>query len=872
MASQERHACLAHRGGVFALPEGELHYAPDMALEPEHLALWLTLDLLGERAHGDVVHTFVARREGVSSGMLHAEALRDVTVSGLTDEDALTWHYDGHEVHLAFERPLALGERRRVRVGYTVASPSTGLLFSRPTPAHPEAPLFAATDSETERARHWMPCVDLPSARPRVEVHLRAAAALTLLGPGVLVSEVAHGDGTKTAHWKLDAPCPSYLTCFVAGDLVREDDGEEAGVPIAYFATRGFDGAHLRRAFGRTRPMLAWMTRKLGRPYPYPKYFQVALPRIGGAMENISLVTWDDRFLLDEPLALEWSRLVDQINAHEMAHSYFGDLVVIRDFAHAWLKESWATFMEQCWFEDEVSADEGRYELLMNADAYFEEADTAYARPIVLREFSSSFDLYDRHLYPGGACRLHMLRALVGPDAFWVATRRYIERYAEKVVETDDFRRVMEEVSGLSLARFFDEWLLRPGYPVLKATHRFDPAKRESTLELEQSCAAGTPPVFFTMDVEVGFVDAAGAMSLHTVAMTRARHVLVVPLGVAPAQVRIDPNAKVLCKVQFDPGVAMLKVQLRAAPDVTGRIQAGRTLCDAGVREGLEAVAAAYAEEPFWGVRVEWARALGASGTELGLAALARAIGEERDARVLEALFRAALGVRDAGLAQAVETRVREDATLGPRARAAAYEALGNQRADAPLRLLLERSHVADWSGFAQSGAFLGLAATRHEDARIRLLSATRGVGTHERARAIAVTALGRLGRLREKVVARDCAERCADLLRDGDVRVRDAAVEALVGLGAVDFEEALRTYARGQSKQHAVRTLRAVARMRSGAGGPGVALAEEAIAALRAHLRRVEADVAKLQGQAVHGPKRSPRRSGRPAPKAGKP
>ena len=74
--------------------------------------------------------------------------------------------------------------------------------------------------------------------------------------------------------------------------------------------------------------MMRWMTQKLGGAFPFPKYYQVALPGIGGAMENISLVTWDDQFLADELLAGEWGRLVDQINVHEMAHSWFGDHVV----------------------------------------------------------------------------------------------------------------------------------------------------------------------------------------------------------------------------------------------------------------------------------------------------------------------------------------------------------------------------------------------------------------------------------------------------------------------------------------------------------------------------------------------------------------
>jgi aminopeptidase N len=65
-------------------------------------------------------------------------------------------------------------------------------------------------------------------------------------------------------------------------------------------------------------------------------------------MENISLVTWVDLFIQDEILASERKHVTDLVNVHEMSHTYFGDLLVIRHFEHAWLKESWATYMESC--------------------------------------------------------------------------------------------------------------------------------------------------------------------------------------------------------------------------------------------------------------------------------------------------------------------------------------------------------------------------------------------------------------------------------------------------------------------------------------------------------------------------------------------
>ena len=225
------------------------------------------------------------------------------------------------------------------------------------------------------------------------------------------------------------------------------NDGQK-DIPLAYFCSQDHTEADLMRTFGQTRSMMAWMTEKLAMPFPYPKYYQFALPLMGGAMENISLVSWSDRMVQDETLAQEYGWWVDQVNVHEMAHSYFGDAIVCRDFAHAWLKESWATYIPHCWLEDTKSSDERDYRYFADSRRYFKEADERYQRPIVTRRFKSSWQMYDGHLYPGGACRLHTLCKELGDNVFWTAVRDYLQRYNGEVVETDHFRQVMEEHSG----------------------------------------------------------------------------------------------------------------------------------------------------------------------------------------------------------------------------------------------------------------------------------------------------------------------------------------------------------------------------------------------------------------------------------------
>ena len=914
--AHEQRACAAHRLQIghadvadgFTLPGAERHYPPDLELDPVHLDIDVRVDLVAQSVGGTVTHTVEARRGGRLTLKLDAVAFEDVRVAEPvilaearpeaqaeskvqsesesvaerqpvdapeTDGHLLTWQYDGRVIQIQWAEPFTAGERRRVAVTYNVVRPASGLYFMRPTDAYPGEPWFAATDHETERARHWLPCVDLANARPRVDFHLRAEQRFTILAGGAPVGDTDHGDGTHTAHWHLDYPCPSYLTCFAIGDFVRCDDGAHAGVPIAYFTTPPFTPDDLRRAFGRTGAMLAWMTRKLDMPFPFPKYYQFALLGFGGAMENISLVSWDDSFVLDETLALEWTRLVDEINVHEMAHSYFGDAVVCREQAHSWLKESWATFIEQVWFEDNGFAghsgqDEQRYQYWRDAQAYFGEADDEYMRPIVTREFNSSWDMYDRHLYPGGACRLHTLRAELGDDAFWAGVRAYLKRYAGGVVETDDFRRVMEEHSGRSLVKFFEQWFYSPGYPKLKVTFSYDAERHEGTFEVEQTQGAEGADVksggsgakgskaakdahgpglpVFELSTDVGWT-VNGAAFTRPVKLTKAKHTIVVPMPAEPEQVRFDPACRALHKLEFNPGNAKLRRQLTAAADVIGRIQAAQELAKTGAKRNLEAVRDAYLSEPFWGVRVEMAKALAkaAAASDGALDALAGLAAYETDPLAMEAVFRAAGKVRDGRIRHVLEARL--EAGLPYRATQAALEGLGAQRDDAPFERLAAAAATDGFGGIAQSGALRALAATRRPEAIGLLLDAAGYGRTTNRARPAAVAALGELGRLQEKEAHERIVVRLADLLRDPNLRVRRSAAAALGSAGATGAIAALEAYQAPLSVQEQVGVDWTLARIRR-RDRPAAAALEKQVDELRAKLRKLQGTVDKLEAR----------------------
>lgn len=791
-----RHSATAVEG--FASKSAPSHYPPDLQIEPVHLDIDLHIDVDAEQARGVVTHTLAVR--GVSPRKLRLNAVDlDITRVEDTQGHALEWRHDGEHLDITWSSPLTQGDEHKVAIHYSVSHPRAGLFFSHPTEETPDATRWAATDHETERARHWLPCIDFPQVRCKLDFHLRADADFTILANGALVGNESHNDGTKTAHWKLEWPCPSYITCFALGDLTRAEDGDFEGRPIAYFADSKHTPQDLVRSFGRTGEMLDWITTKLDEPFPYPKYFQFALPGIGGAMENISLVSWDEIFIMDETLAKEFWWLVDQVNIHEMAHSYFGDAIVCRHFTHAWLKESWATYMESCWLEHKYGEDELLFDFYRNRESYFSEADQDYKRPIVTNTYDTSWQMYDRHLYPGGGARLHMLRKLLGDEVFWKGVRAYVNQNMGRAVETSDFRRAMEEASGRSLVQFFEQWFHSPGYPDIKGSFEWNEESKTATFTIEQQQVkadnddkGGKEPTF-AMELELGWrID--GEDHVESLHLTRAKHELTVTLPGKPEFVRIDPHNKLVIKLDFNPGDDMLRAQLTGASDVIGRILAARELVKTNKRKNIEAVREAYTSEPFWGVRLCFAQALGKSGVQPALDAMLALIREEQEPLVFEGFIRALGNYKEKSVKQTLLSMLEDG--LPYRARQAAYEALGALGEHAPLETLIEAAQTPEFAEWPQGGALKGLAASRQESAFKVLMDATHpGERYSHKVRAHAARSLGALSRFlddRHKEIARD---RLVSMLRDENSAARAGAADGLLAARATQAKAALESY-----------------------------------------------------------------------------
>jgi aminopeptidase N len=752
---------------AFALPGTRPRYGPDKIATVEHIDLHLTPDLADESLEGVCTITVRALDEPVSHLTLNAV---DLEVSHV--EDAAFASRDG-ALEIEFDPAVAPGESKTFAVHYRVRKPRHGLFFVKPVPAHPQRPVHAWTQCQDEYARYWFPCLDYPAEKQTTSTTIVVPKGMFALGNGLLV-ERKDEDEKTIFRYRQDVAHSSYLMTMVAGPFIEVAQGKAGsnGVPVFYYVLPGRESDG-ERAFGKTPAMIERFEERLGMPYPYARYSQIAVSDfIFGGMENTSATTQTDRTLHDSTAHLDFSS--DPLVSHELAHQWFGDLLTCRDWSHAWLNEGFATFMEAVWKEIDLGQDEYRYEIFENFAAYLKEDVERYSRPIVCNTYLAPSDIFDRHLYQKGAVVLHMLRGELGDARFWRAIARYVRDNAQRSVETIDFVRAIENATGRNLRGFFAQWVFREGHPRLEVRADWDPKRKVVTLTIDQKQTIDTVHPAYQFDVEVGFDD-----RLIRVRVERGHETITVPVESEPQVVRFDPGGFLLADVTYALGVDFAAAALQREPNVVARIRAGRELAHDGGREARDAIEAAFAREPFWGVLVELAAAIGATRAPWAQTILVGALAHSHP-KVVRAAAAALGNFRDGRAASAlIATAQRHESYF---VRASALTALGKTRDERAYEVLAAAAQERSWNNTVEAGALHGLAELADARAMAPLFEATDPTNG-EALRRAAVTALARVAALVEEERGRvaDAVERLID---DDALLVALAAISAAESLG----------------------------------------------------------------------------------------
>jgi len=596
----------------FELPGAKPHYTPDRPGQVEHIALDLSLDIPQQRYTGTCTIRLKPVRSGIAQLVLDAVTLNVDAV--MVGNLAQSFDHDGEQLYISLAQPTQVGQSIELVIAYHSDNPQRGLYFVAPTEHQPDKPIQVWTQGEDEDSRYWFPCFDYPGQLSTSEIRVRVPKPYQAISNGELVETAEDGD-FKIFHWVQQQVHPTYLMTLAVGDFDEIRD-EWDGIPVTYYVDKGRK-EDAQRTMGKTPAMLAFFSDRYGYRYAFPKYAQVCITDFTfGGMENTSCTLLTDRCLLDERAALDNTNS-EMLVAHELAHQWFGDLLVINHWSHAWIKEGMASYSEVMWTEDQYGAEAAAYYRLNEMRSYLAEDKSRYRRPMVTHVYREPIELYDSHIYEKGACVYHMIRAELGDELFWQAIRGFVNAFAHSTVETLDLIRAIETTTGRNLRPLFDQYVFRGGHPDFKVAYKWDAGSSLAKVTVTQTQAkagdTSSQSGLFDLRIPIGFGYVNGddvTIQPMTIRIHEQEQALYFPLSQKPDFISFDVDNHYTKTVKLEYPIAELKAQLKHDPDPIARIYAAEAIAQKGGLEAVKALSEALTGDRFWGVRAEAAKQL----------------------------------------------------------------------------------------------------------------------------------------------------------------------------------------------------------------------------------------------------------------------
>ncbi|MCU0548388.1 MAG: M1 family metallopeptidase [Leptolyngbya sp. Prado105] len=584
----------------FELPGARPHYNPDRPGQVEHIALDLILDVPNQSYRGTCTIRIKPVRNGIDRLTLDAVNLNIETIK--IDNVSQPFDYDAEQLNIQLKQATKIGEKIELAIAYHVEKPQRGIYFIAPSQDYPNKPTQVWTQGEDEDSRFWFPCFDYPGQLATSEIRVQIPKPLIAVSNGELIATEDKGD-TQIFHWYQREIHPTYLMTLAIGDFAELRD-EWNGRPVTYYVEKGRED-QARLSMSKTPRMIEFYSQKYGYSYAFPKYAQVCVDDfIFGGMENTSTTLLTDRCLLDERAALD-NRSTESLVAHELAHQWFGDLIVIKHWSHAWIKEGMASYAEVMWFESEYGREEALYYLFGQARQYLDEDASRYRRSLVTHVYREAIELYDRHIYEKGSCVYHMIRAELGDDLFYRSIATFLKDNAHGTVETIDLLRAIEKTTGRNLTFLFDQYVYRGGHPDFKLGYSFD-----SDSNLAKITVTQTQSDLFDLRIPIAICYINGESKTFSVRVHEKEQSFYFPLEQKPDFIRFDVDNYHLKTVTLEYPLPELKAQLQHDPDPVSRICAAQAIAKKGGLEAVKALSDALKNDKFWGVRAEVAENL----------------------------------------------------------------------------------------------------------------------------------------------------------------------------------------------------------------------------------------------------------------------
>lgn len=795
----------------FTFPEAENQWQPPRHFLIENLKMTWKVAFETSTITAKNELSIISKIANLKVVKLHAA---DIDILEIKDQNKnkLFFEHDpeNQTLFVTLNEEVCEGGNVTLTFNYKIVEPQVAGYFIKPNSYFPKVGEQFWTHLQDDYARYLIPIYDHPSYKFPVEMIVTVPEGFYAISNGELLSQKKNKNKTETFHWKQEKPVPAYLITLAIGKYVIHK--EKAGdLDVYYYAEKKHDKETVYRTFGKTPKMIAFLEEKLAVKYPWKKYGQVCVSNfIIGGMENTSVTSMTDVIMHDEKTHKDLT--FEGLVAHELVHQWIGDLITCKSWSHGWINEGGATQLQNEWKKFDLGVDEYLYEQYGKQESYFNEDKNKYRRPIVQTKWVYGMDVFDAHLYPGAAWRYYMLKHLVGEEIWWQVLSYILTQHAYTSIETVDFQRAFEVITGNDYDWFFDQWLYKAGYPEVKIKCSYNSEDKQVIVKIEQTQDVEETPKVFRFPFTIQIIDQNGTKKQYSNEITERIHFFYLPVDLKPAAIELDPDYAVLMDVQIEKPIEMWIHQLKNGSNVIMKIRAAKALGKKATIKAVDALSKAILAEEFWGVQAEIATILGNLKTQLALFGLLNAV-KINDSRARSKVA-AALGnfyKEENALNSLVEMLDDRDSYF---VEAAAATSIGKIKHKNSLKILTDLlpKIKSSWAEIVLRGYLSGIAATEKKEA-IEILLPYFEVGKSDYCRREVIVHLAKVGKLckKEHPEIKEILEKT--LLNDKSHRVIGSTISAISSYGDASLISSLNQFEKMSYLHHFKRAAKGAVR-----------------------------------------------------------
>ena len=305
------------------------------------------------------------------------------------------------------------------------------------------------TQGQGRYTSNWFPSFDDVNEKLVFSLSILYDSNYQVISNGQLITQSTEGDKTWW-QFNMSRPMSSYLLMLAVGKYQVTNVRSRSGIPLELYIEQQ-DQDRWEVSYQHSVKIFNFMERQIGVKYPWSIYKQIPVRDfLYAGMENTSATIFSRRYIVDE-IGFQ-DRSYTNVDAHELAHQWFGDLVTAKSGKHHWLQEGFATYYALL-AEKEIRGDDYFYAKLHQTAQQIKYASRTDSIPI-LNEKASSLSFYQK-----GAWALFVLHESLGDKIFKKLIKNYLKKYAFQNVETQDFFDEIHKLSNFDTDAFSKVWL-----------------------------------------------------------------------------------------------------------------------------------------------------------------------------------------------------------------------------------------------------------------------------------------------------------------------------------------------------------------------------------------------------------------------------